>query len=189
MAMIHHVLSIVQIFRECQAPWYIFFKKFIKVLLNTSRYSCMAKKLKGSITISRPSCSSGEEFITVEVEDRISGCTILKAYIDLAEFSRAITGLGYVKCELDYFSQAPVGKKREVKTEFVPFEHHYSKDKKKEEARKLEAVKPFEVDGWKHHYLDDLGNHHRSATKEGVRGYNIGFIRFVETEDEKVISD
>ena len=138
------------------------------------------KTLPGKITISRPIDShAASEYISITIQDRLSHNRVVEVRVPLDNFSKALTGQGYLDCELKYPDQSRIGKKNEVKKEFVPF-HEYNPT----EEQLTSALEPFEVDGWKGR-RGDLTNHHKYAVKDGdVKGQWVVFERYVETQEE-----
>lgn len=56
---------------------------------------------KGFLTINRVNRAKGPEFIQVQLEDDTSRVTFLNLHCSLENFSKAITGLGYVDCHFE----------------------------------------------------------------------------------------
>lgn len=60
------------------------------------------------VTITRPSDSSGEKYITLTFQDDRSGVVVLKANMGLADFAEALTGLGHVRASAVAYQGVPV---------------------------------------------------------------------------------
>lgn len=135
-------------------------------------------KLKGGLSISRPSGNIGPDYIEIRVVDELSGSQFVSVRVPLAGFAEAVTGRGHVDCEFDFRPEL-VGLKREHKEEFVPYDDlsYYARHGDRDEVA-AEAFAPFEIDGWKGR-ADDLFNHHR----RGKDGSRVTFIRYVPIEN------
>lgn len=127
----------------------------------------------GKISISRISSNVSNPTIHLELTDTTSGCILVDITVPLAEFSLALTGLGYQPCTFEYYADCPVGKRREVKTEVVVVPRFDRKDEK-------HYIKPFEVDGWMG-CTADIGNRNNyvAVPEEDTDGYRVSFVRFV----------
>ncbi len=125
--------------------------------------------MKGHLSISRTSSSRGPDTIRFRMEDDSSGVTFIEAELSLEDFAKVLTGLGHVSCNFELHAQN-VGKTREVKSEIVPLEDKY----RATDEQRQEALKPFEVDGWKARERD-ISNHHNYSDK----GVKVVFTRFV----------
>ena len=101
--------------------------------------------MKGAITISRPSFSSGKEVISIKVEDYESGIRFLDIEIGYSDFARLITGLSGIHCDMTVRGLANIGKVKEQKTiEFKIPDYHIS-------SRNGDAIKEAKNhthDGW-----------------------------------------
>ena len=141
--------------------------------------------IHASISISRIQERGVPDCIHVRVEDETSGCTFLDLELSLADFALAITGLSGMRCKGRIWMDAPIGKQRQVKEEWVerPAEYVKSKD---EQAVAAKAFAPYEIDGWKGR-VSDLFNHHRRSkiNKHGEGGYKVVFTRFVDPVEEE----
>lgn len=125
--------------------------------------------MNGHITIGRTGYKEGEA-IHIRLEDDSSHIAFLDVYLSLEDFAKTLTN-SYMDCEYELRGIQNVGKKLETKTENVPLNDPYMTT---DEAR-LEALKPFEVDGWKARE-SDISNHHRYQ-KDSI---SVTFSRFVE---------
>ncbi len=72
-------------------------------------------KIQGKLTISRPIGGSGPGEIRITLEDPIAVIQFVEARVSLEGFTEAITGRGYVDCELDLRGLDRVGMIREIK--------------------------------------------------------------------------
>lgn len=73
------------------------------------------KKLKGKITISRPSYSTGEEYVEINVEDNNSHCNFLKIKFTYEEFTKALMGQAMIPILMEASHLDKVGLIRETK--------------------------------------------------------------------------
>lgn len=124
--------------------------------------------MRGELSISR----TGNQYIEITVQDDLSRVEFLRVRMGLAEFAKAITGLGNVECEFDWYPKF-VGMRHEVKVLSIPVQNFSAA----EEERK-EILAPYEVDGWMAR-ADDLGNHHNM--RRVADGYlcSVTFSRYV----------
>lgn len=136
--------------------------------------------MQGKITISRP-IGHDVESITIEIEDILSGVSFLSVQVGYANFTKALTGQGYIPCEFETRSLELIGKRRETKTErvFVPDGSYETRDK-----RAHNAVEQCEKDGWKGYYEDALNFHKRREVESNGAWYEVTFTRHVENESE-----
>jgi len=114
---------------------------------------------KGTITISRPQCSDGSKHIEIRLRDDESRIQFATVKVELADFSEAVTGLGYVPVEIEFCGLGLIGKTAENKTELVCCDPWNAQERRK-------ALKAYEVDGW-HARTGDIDNPHRFG-KDGV---------------------
>ncbi|CAK7037105.1 hypothetical protein [Providencia rettgeri] len=68
--------------------------------------------MKGKLTISRPSYGDNREKINIVVRDQASRLKFLSIEIDYADFTKCITGLSEVSCDLIVNELENVGKKK-----------------------------------------------------------------------------
>lgn len=115
-----------------------------------------------------------DDIVAIEIEDYKSGCRFVELLFTIEQFGKFMAMSTDVDCDVVFYPDCPIGKVREVKEEIIECEYLCTKD----DHKKKELLKPFEVDGWTGHE-DDLGNHHR-RTKEG---YKVTFHRYVEDEE------
>lgn len=130
--------------------------------------------LRGQLHISRTTTSKGEDYITIRMTDRDSCVQFVSASVALADFARAITS-SVVDCWLDVGGLHLVGKRREHKEVVVPISGYGTTP-----DQRREALRQFEVEGWKGRE-SDLDNHHRKV-KDGIR---VVMERWVEVPDGK----
>ncbi|WP_318826004.1 hypothetical protein [Providencia sp. PROV252] len=104
--------------------------------------------MKGKLTISRPTYGDGRELISVVVRDGASRINFLEIEINYSDFTKAITGLSEVDCELTIRGLEQVGKKKitEARTALCPSRlvgkdayENWLKENKQEEGWKLDA--------------------------------------------------
>jgi hypothetical protein len=134
-------------------------------------------KLKGKISIGRL-YGGGEPEVIVQIIDDATRVHFVEGRLSLLEFAQVITGQGEVPIELEVRGLDLLGKRREHKTAFVPFDSKYIPDETKRQKAIDKALKPFEIDGWKAR-REDMENHHRYERDRGVDGYRVNFVRFV----------
>jgi len=137
-------------------------------------------ELEGSVTISRRTSNQEPAAIVIAIEDSASGVVMVEASMNLADFASAITGLGAQDAKLSVRGLDRIGSTLEVKREVVEFNapHSSTADLLKRPPAVVEALAPFEVDGWIGD-PSDLGNHHR-RTKDGRQ--SVTFRRWVKPE-------
>ena len=141
--------------------------------------------LPGKVTISRTTSSVGPDTIRIEIVDQGSGISFVNAIMSLEDFARAVTGYGWQPAELEVRGLERVGMILETKTEQVPYDGPYFKPETLELAPQIaEALKPFEVDGWKGD-KSDLVNPHK-GTRSNVykrRTQSVNFRRWVPRQE------
>ncbi len=144
------------------------------------------KKLKGKITISRPTSSHAEPYVSITVIDELAGREAVSVEIELANFAEALTGLSRVPCKLEWNDSGVIGKIRETKTEpvFIPGKVYASN--RDEIARN--ALANHETDGWTGS-VSDATNHHRRIDRrspEGLDGawQSVHFERWVDAPED-----
>ena len=120
-------------------------------------------KLPGNVTISRVSFSHGEDYISIKIVDETSKVHFVEAMLSLQDFALAITGRGFMDCELDVRGLDLVGLQREGKKEPVMVPKG-SWDTREERA--YAAVRALEVDGWKGRLSDVMNHHNRRADRD-----------------------
>ncbi len=141
----------------------------------------MSKKLTGTIHVGRVFGYGVTRPISIEIGDDLSGTRICDIELTLEQYGDLVSGSGTVDCQIEIYDCRNVGKKLESKVEFVPFiwgGWHKKKAELKLAAAK--AAKPFMVDGWDSYRLSDFDNHHCSTEKNGAKGQNVVFWRYVD---------
>lgn len=142
------------------------------------------KKLEGYISFHVSQTNEGP-VPYVRVVDKLSGCAILEAKLTLEDYVLGVlTARHEVPCQIEWNKDGPIGKNRETKEEIVWVPKHYD-DKKKSII--AQALKPFEVDGWKGR-VEDCFNPHKWVEKVPPEGkchvdgnwYRVIFVRWVE---------
>jgi len=102
--------------------------------------------LDGAITISRPS-GRQEDYVRIELIDADAHCIVVNIELSPTEFANAVTCLDHRPCRFEFNNSGLVGTIQQTKEEMVPVPPHDKRDNAG--AWKAEALKPFEVDGWK----------------------------------------
>lgn len=133
-------------------------------------------KLPARFTVTRPQGGPDGDSVKILIQDAVSGCKVCEVRIDPRAMMDAITGSASQKCEV-VWRPSGLGKKPEVKGEFVPRVTPLPGEERPEQAAR--ATAPFEVDDWKP-IVGGYGNMHRFVRKDGVEGYNVSFRRLVE---------
>lgn len=95
-------------------------------------------KIDGKITISRPTCGDGSEYISIRLRCESSRTRFLDLEMDYAEFAQALTGLSEVNCKIITRKLDRIGKTKETRPlEFmVPEGKHLDKSVAKDRATK-----------------------------------------------------
>ncbi len=144
--------------------------------------------VQGKLTISRVSSNKADDCIQIRLAYARASITFAKATVSLVGFASAITGLGFVLCEIEVRGLDLIGKQREHKTEeiFIPGKSY---DRKARGAIARKAIEPFEVDGWRGDD-DDANNSHRWVRREPPKGKEgqwtmISFERWVDVVAEE----
>lgn len=134
--------------------------------------------MQGRITISRP-IGLDVGSVAIEIEDVASCIPFLSIQVGYANFTKALTGQGYIPCEFETRGLELIGKRREAKTQhiFVPDGSYETRDK-----RAYDAVKQCEKDGWKGRHEDALNFHKRKEAESDGAWYEVTFTRHVENE-------
>jgi len=139
-------------------------------------------KLNGNISISR--VSGAEDFISIRLEEELSGITFTEIRLSFEAFAKAITGQSGIKGELTFNNILNVGKTLETKEEiceiFYPKGCEYG-DKRIETTK--EALKVYEIDGWAASLTDALNHHRRVNYTDVAEGtvyrVKVSFKRYV----------
>lgn len=154
--------------------------------------------MKGAISISRPSRSSGVETIDIEIRDESSRTRFLEIEMGLADLARALTGLGDVPIRFELHRPDLVGSTAENKTELIVVPREILFARGEYLFAKEEALKPFTRDGWyprdgvgsfenPHYYLDA-----KEASKAGItvspdeRAVRVVFFRHIRPDGTPV---
>ena len=134
----------------------------------------MTTSVQARMRISRVHCNQGGDFVSLELEDTVSGVHFASAEMAMDDFAQAMFGMSR-PLDVKLRGINLIGATPENKTVFVPdVRATYSRD----DAAAKAAIAPFEVDGWRGR-LSDFGNHHKSTTVGGQKGYMVIFSRFV----------
>ena len=134
----------------------------------------MKETIKGSLTISRPTCGDGREYISIQVKDVNSRVRFLEVEISYAEFTACLTGRSETKCDLVINNLSNVGKTK--KTDTITFElpnHSYSN---KKEIAILEAKNRTPI-GWE--FETYFGSQGSFFQKDGKSWATTGIYRWV----------
>jgi hypothetical protein len=134
-------------------------------------------KIDTGITISRTTNSKSGSYIWIEIKDKVSGCRIIETTLTLEDFAMAITGMGHIPCTSEFFEDAPVGKKRQTKIEYLrrpPVSNTFVKA-----SIAKEILEPYEIDDWKARVHDLWNPHHWIALEDGSPGVSVTFERWV----------
>ena len=133
--------------------------------------------MDGKISISKVT-GPNVRYVEIELTDTKSGIEFMHVHITLEAFAEAITGSGSQSCTFELSGMCNVGKRREVKHEFVSYDNV---SKSQDYEAKAQALAPFEVDGWRGR-TSDLGNMHKWNRDKSA--YDVLFIRFVDAPKE-----
>lgn len=136
---------------------------------------------RGSLTISRPQCSDGRKYISIEVKDECAGIRFLEIEIDYADFAACLTGLAYQPCDFRVRCLENVGKVREMDTLIVEVGNiPFSKSELQDKVRAL--VDKAMPAGWKtDYYIESRDSFFTKNDKNFVKLY---IYRWV-TKEEK----
>jgi len=142
------------------------------------------KTLKTKLTIGRPSRGwTLDEAIVIRIEDKLSHSLILELEIEPALFALALTGRAVQDSVTRYYDDAPIGKRREHKLEFVqPRPGHV--DPKDQDWFAAAILAPYEKDGWKGRPGDLYNSHLWIENEAGERGCKVSFERYIDIEEE-----
>ncbi len=119
-------------------------------------------KLKGKLSISRPTYGDGRKLINITLVDEISGSEFLDLEIPTQQFAECLTGLSRVECEFEYRPDR-VGLRYEHKTERVPFLYPFGVNEEDRDKAAKAACEPFETDGWAGDWKECLNGHKRGG--------------------------
>lgn len=126
---------------------------------------------KGNLSISRVEDGS-KRWISLTVEDEISGIVFLKVEISLENMMMALTNVGDCDCKFELRGLVNVGKRYEHKTEMIKISNPFYLSE--EEIDKI--IQPYEIEGWIAR-KNDIKNHHNYLSDGTVK---VHFGRFVE---------
>lgn len=126
------------------------------------------KILKGNISISRRNDGN----VSVTVIDNASGRTAFSALFSPKTLGEALTGAARQDIEFELPNRDIIGKQRELKKVWV-----------KDRGKKGPLLKKKDIaEGWQEQ-SGSYGNHHCNKTVDGVHGWEITLIRYVEVPD------
>lgn len=77
------------------------------------------KNIKCSLTITRPSCSNGDKYISIQIKDENSRIQFFDGKISLSDFAEALTGLSGLEIISEVRGLENVGKVRVVEPRSV----------------------------------------------------------------------
>lgn len=103
------------------------------------------------LTISRPQCSNGEQYISIEIGDRDSRLHVVDIKVSLADFTKAITGLAHVDAEVDHWigkNAANVGKHLHHRALALPGRAPWNESEARTWVRDHPLVKEAIATGW-----------------------------------------
>lgn len=131
----------------------------------------------GRLHIARVTSNTGPDEIRIELTDDKAAVKFAVAKLSLEDFARAVTMLN-VDCHIEVRGLHRVGKVMEHKTVAVqiPPEARASYSGQWHAAM-LEAVEPYEVDGWKH---DDYDIRTCNGHRRHGNSYDVTFRRWTE---------
>ena len=132
------------------------------------------KTLTASLSMSNAQCGDKGPYKHIKINDAKSGLRIATIRIKHEDFGVALSSMSTEEnCEVELYLNKDFGKTMEIKTEMVDVEWtSYAQESRRKEL--IEAVKPFETDGW----VADLyinSKRHNHKTKE----YPVVFRRYV----------
>jgi hypothetical protein len=143
----------------------------------------MSKRLAGRIHIGRMFGHGVTHPVVIEIQDELSGAGICDIELTLEQYGDLVSGSGTVDCSMEVFESKHLGKKIESKSEFVPFDWTGWRNNKSELSNAAaKAAEPFLIDGWESYRESDFSNHHCTTEKNGVRGQNVVFWKYVEPD-------
>lgn len=149
------------------------------------------RKLKCRLHVGRLSGGGTPDEMRIEVSDELSNVHFLEIRLPPGDLMCAITARSVV-CEMTVRALHLVGTKSEVKEEevkFDPWSVRSGKERKGMEdsdpsASTVEALSPYEVDGWRGRVSDLFNGHRRSERKGFVK---VSFHRFIDATTGKPI--
>lgn len=137
------------------------------------------------LTISRPSCGNGDEYIMIQIQDCISRERFVELKIGLREFAEAITGLSQVACSATVRGLDHVGKRKETTKQRIPIPKHAC-DSRQDSKNYILQLKP--PHGWiLDTYLDAkdsiILNGDTNIVEEFPMVANVHYYRYVELSE------
>lgn len=139
--------------------------------------SDLGKKFKAQTHIGRVSRSIGDDYITIEIKDKVNFNILVELEVPLATFSEIVTGLS---CEVDgvafQHGFENLGKKREYLSLQIDYSHikGYGEDAK---AEAREYAKSLAGNGWT--LVDPgFGNMHRACYGEGKSVFTAKYCKY-----------
>lgn len=136
--------------------------------------------LEGKLTICRTTGPEGD-YVSIYLEDEVSGTRFANANLSMEEYGRAITGLGHRPCQIEVRGLEHVGLVRERKHERVAVPGRSYGDDLADRARA--AVAPYEVDGWQAAMYQMLHSQGSIVSRgDDETTYNVLFERWVPRE-------
>jgi hypothetical protein len=145
--------------------------------------------MKGTcdVQISRAT-GHGGSVMHLAFTDSLSRVRLLEVEMTMEDFAKAITSMHMSNQPCEYRGLDLIGTRREVKTEMVPWELTYSlghvESYSPARPEEVEALAPFEVDGWEAN-VQDLRNGHRVKRVAGKNHAQVSFHRHVQLPDEE----
>ena len=131
---------------------------------------------KAKLSISRPSCSNGDKFISIKVEDVDAGITFLALEIDYASFAEVITGMSMVDCSMEVRNLKNVGKSIERDNIEFPISYEGYRSERKDAA--IEAARSHTPEGWE--FSEYFGSQNSFFSKDGETWARTSIYRWVE---------
>lgn len=129
---------------------------------------------KAHVTISRISSNMEDDYISLRVEDDISGVIVTDVKMSLSEFAKCVTSQGHCPGEFTLIPTSEIasrfGKKREVKTVKLPWKKLHG-----DVETLKELIQPHLVDGWQ---TRGLG----LSQQQPPDGHNVTLVRWVECD-------
>ena len=139
------------------------------------------KNLRGTICITKSHGEDEEMSIRITLRDDDSRCPMFEVRLSPEEFSNGMFGLAYRPCKIEIRSNPDLwGMKRENKRELIPKPEKFIYDSEEEKLYLIEAVKPWEVDGWKAAVSQAL-----STQQTNSEFYSVTFFKYMEKVEEE----
>jgi hypothetical protein len=138
-------------------------------------------KGSGRITIGKVTSSTEEDYISISLDDAMNHAPLVEIRMTPDAFGRALTGSGWMECDFEFNTDAPLGKRHEHKTEEVSVPYWDGRIDSPERAVLVrKAIAEFEADGWLGHDDDALNHHNRAGGEYGkFEVFRIHFFRYV----------